>query len=161
APIAIANTMSRSTRPITAAGLRKYRFTASISALRRDARIEPHIEEIDDEVHDYDKESGDEGDAEQRVEITLDHRFIGEAAKARQGEYTLHHHRAAEHGASLQADQRDHRQQGIAEYVPHEDAGFIQALRPCGTDKVEIEHLEHRGAHDAKINRKKDQPERQ
>jgi len=40
-------------------------------ALRRDARIEPRIDEVDDEVHADDEQCRDEHDAEQRVEVAL------------------------------------------------------------------------------------------
>ena len=98
---------------------------------------------------------------EQRIEVALHHRFIGEPAEARQREHAFDHHRSAQHGAGLQPDQRHHRQQRVAQHVPRHHAGLVEAFGARGPDVIEVEHLQHRGAHDAQIDRQEDQPERQ
>jgi len=38
---------------------------------------------------------------------------------------------------------------------------FVQPLGAGGADEIEVQDLQHRGAHDAQIDRKEDQAERQ
>ena len=55
-------------------------------------------------------------------------------------------HRPAHQNRQLQADQRDHRNEGVLHGVPNHDDLFAQSLRPGGPDVVLAQHLQHHGA---------------
>ena len=45
--------------------------------------------------------------------------------------------------------------------MPRHHAGLVEAFGARGPDIIEVENFEHRGAHDAQVDRQEDQPERQ
>ena len=78
---------------------------------------------------------------------------IGEAPEAGPAEHRLDQHRAAEQRADLQARDRHDRQQRIAQHVLEGDPAAGEALGLRGAHVVEAVDLEHRGAHQPRVDR--------
>jgi hypothetical protein len=95
------------------------------------------------------------------AETKTHHGLVSEAPKAGQRKHAFNHDRTAQHGAGLQSDQGHHRQQRVAQHVANHHAGLVQPLGAGGADEIQVQHLEHRCAHDAQIDRNEDQPQRQ
>eukprot|EP01022_Parablepharisma_sp_SALTPOND_P021764 TRINITY_DN435_c0_g2_i1.p1 TRINITY_DN435_c0_g2~~TRINITY_DN435_c0_g2_i1.p1 ORF type:complete len:1135 (-),score=399.44 TRINITY_DN435_c0_g2_i1:1781-5185(-) len=135
-----------------------HEFRSSVRAI--DARIQPRIQQVDQEIDGDDQQGRDEHDAQQGVQVALHHRLVGQAAQAGQGKHGFHHHRAAQHGAGLQPDQGEHGQERIAQHVAHHHGGLAHALGARGTHEVLGRDLQHGGAHDAQVYRQEDQRQR-
>src|SRR5262245_47563350 len=81
----------------------------------RDARIDKHVDEVDQDIdHDY-KGSSDESHAEDHRVVPSRDRVIHEQAETRPREDLLDDHRATEDARNLQPPDRYHRDEGVAQ----------------------------------------------
>src|SRR5258705_1463456 len=115
----------------------------------RDARIEAAIEDIRDEVEEDHQPREHEGDGHDHRGVVGEDGADEERADAGYAEDLLGDEGAGEDGGNLQRHQGDHRDEGIAHRLPGDGHALGESLRPRGADVVELDHVEHRGAHEA------------
>src|SRR5581483_1910607 len=106
-------------------------------------RVEPAVGQVDDQVRQDDRRREQQVEGlDHRVVAVLD-RFEQVAAHTRQHEDLLEHDRAADQYRDLQADQRDDRDQRVAQRVPHDDRAGAQSLGTGRPHVVLAQHVEH------------------
>ena len=98
-----------------------------------------------DEVDDADDE---DAGGEQR-EVLLARRLVDEAADALVVEQHLDHDEAADEVADLDGDDRDRRQERVAQHVPPDHDALRQPLQVGGPRVVAVQRLDHPGPGDA------------
>ena len=116
-----------------------------------DARVEPAIEQVRDQVEEDDEAGEDEGDGHDHGRVVGEHRVDEQRADARDAEDLLGHDGAAEHGRHLQRDERHDRDQRVAGDVPARHRAVGQALGAGRRHVVEPRHVEHGRAHVAGV----------
>jgi hypothetical protein len=91
--------------------------------------------------------------------VALEQRIEREAADAGPGEDGLGEHRAAEQGAELDPDDREHRDERVAQRVAVDDVVVRHAFSHGGAHIVLLQDLQHAGAGHSRNQRDGEQPE--
>ena len=91
------------------------------------------------------------GHADDHRDVHLLDGLPGELADARPAEHRLDHHQPAHENADIDADHRDHRDDGVGQHVAGDHPQPAQALGAGGADEVLVQHLDHRGACHARV----------
>src|SRR5262252_9138780 len=110
-----------------------------------DARVEPRVGEIDDEVHHHEPEGDEEHEGLHHGIVAMGDRVDHETPHAVQGEHRLRDHEAADEERELRADQGDDGQHGVAEGVADDHRALAETLGPRGADVVVAQDLEEGG----------------
>src|SRR6266566_4219715 len=115
-----------------------------------DPRIDQAVREIGDQVGD-EREGGDDDEVthDDRV-VALEDRLDHELPHAGNGEDRLDDHAAADEAGEREAEDRDDREQRVAERVLADHHALRKALGAGGLNVVLAHHLEHRLAHVAR-----------
>src|SRR5438067_2283869 len=108
-----------------------------------DPWVEPAVGQVDQEIDQDDGGGQDEDGGLDDWVVAVDDRLDREQADARPGEDGLDDDRPAEDVAKLEADDRDQRNQGVAQPVPTQHRKLAQALGSGGPHIVLGQHLEH------------------
>ena len=130
-----------------------------LEIIELDSRIEPGVEEIDQEVHQDDEAGGDDQDAQQQRQVALDDRLDREPTEARHRKDALDDDAAAEKRSTLQPQHGHHREERVARHVAENEAAARNALRPRGADEVAAPGLDHAGADEPKVGGCVDEPQ--
>src|SRR5581483_7406464 len=101
-----------------------------------DEWVEVAVGEIDDQVDQQEAHREDQHDPLQHRIVALRDRVEGVETKTRKAEDRLDDHRAAENQPELDAEQRHHRDQRIAQRMARHDREFAQPLRLRRADVV-------------------------
>src|SRR5262245_35999932 len=141
-----AATAASATSPTTASA----RAVTSALRLEPDARVQPHVGQVHQEVDDHERRGHQQDHRlDDRVVAVLDRRE-GEAADARPREDLLDHEGAAHQGAELEREHGDHRQEGVLQRVPDDHGMLGQPLGAGGADVLGAEHVQHPRAEEAR-----------
>src|SRR5438034_11479628 len=134
ASVAASTSNRTSARPIRARRFFRKRSHASMrrprSALSADAGIEEAVREIDDQVDDDEGQREDEHRALEQDVVAGEDRLNHETAEPRPREDRLDQDGAAHELARLQPEQREDRDEGVAQRVPTEHPHLADALGP-------------------------------
>ena len=124
------------------------------------ARVDHAVEHVDDQV-DRDDDRRDQQDAalHDRIVARL-HAVNQPVADAGPGKDRLGQDRARQQQADLQPDDRDHRNQRVAQRVHDDHAPARQALGARGAHVVLAQHFEHRRARHPRDHRQRNRAER-
>src|SRR5215213_8944133 len=125
-----------------AAGLGRVTVIAGPSRVA-DARVEPGIEQVDDEVGEHEDGDHQHGQRLRHDVVLVLHRLHEQPADAVQVEDLLGDDQAADQEGELDADQGDHRQQRVLERMAVDDDLLEQPFGTGGADIVLAHHLEH------------------
>src|ERR687887_99358 len=107
--------------------------SSHLPRLEIDARINPRIREIREEVHHEPDQRHDVKRGENHRVIAIEHALEAEQADAVEGKNGLDEQRAGEEGVHKGArEARDHDQHGVAEHVPVEHLPLAAALGAGG-----------------------------
>ena len=127
------------------------------SSVRRlliaDARIEPRIGDVGQDVGDHDGDADDDEDAHQHRIVAREDRVEGQAADAGPREHRLGQHRAGDQRPQVEADDGDDRQDGVPQRMHQHDAALRHALRAGIGDVFQAQHVDHAGARDPRDQR--------
>src|SRR5262245_35688196 len=82
-----------------------------------DPRIEERVGQVDDQVDDDERESGDEGEALHLLVVAGNDRIDAKGAESRHGEERLHHDGATDEESDLEAHHGHRGNQGVLERV--------------------------------------------
>src|ERR1043165_4987386 len=106
----------------------KWRARACASGERSlvltEPRIEPELDDIDQQVGGGDRHAAHEDDAEDERNVDLEDRLQHLAAEAGPAEDQLDHHRAAEQDAEVDADEGDQRADRVAQRMATDDGAL-------------------------------------
>src|ERR1700722_18432496 len=120
--------------------------SAATSAAMADPGIDDSVDEIDDQI-DQDDDGGDEQNAALQRWIIAPANGVDEPmADPRPGEDRLRQHRPSHQAGNREADDRHHRQEGVAQGVNADDPGGRQPLGARGAHVIFAQDFEHRGA---------------
>ena len=125
--------------------LRNFRsWVCSLLSLRNaHARIDHAVQNIGQQVAGQ-RQHRHEGQVEHRErDVARDHGLVRDVADARDGEQCLGDEGAAEQAGQAAADDRDQRDQRVAEGVLIDDRALRQALGAGRADVVGVQDLEH------------------
>jgi hypothetical protein len=125
-----------------------------------DPRVDDAVQHVDDQV-DRDDDRCDQQDPalHDRIIARL-HTVDQPVAHARPREDRFGEDRPRQQQSDLQPDDRDHRDQRVAQRVHDDDAPARQALGAHGAHVVLAQHLEHRRTRHPRDDRERDRPER-
>src|SRR5216684_8832325 len=124
-----------------------------------DPRIDPAIEEIHEQVA-QDEADGDEQDhaLHERI-VAREDGVHHQAPHAGEGEDVLGDDGAADQGAELEAEHRDHGNQSVFQHVTTDHPPLRESLGPRRADIVLRERLQHAGAERARNHGGQSQPQ--
>src|SRR5436305_14854182 len=111
----------------------------SVPSLERsepDPRIDNRIANIGDKVADHRDYADQDGDAEHDLVVVAQRGLVVLETGPRVVEHLLDDQRPGEHERDGQAHERDHRDQRVAEQVPHENESLGQSFGSGGPDVV-------------------------
>src|SRR5215204_3188553 len=126
----------------------------------RDASVEHHVNDVDNEIGDYKDHRGNHDHHLDDGVVAVAYRTHEESACSGPAEDGFRYDRTAQKGANLQPQHGNHRRECIPEGMPHHHGGFREALCSGGADVVLTDHLEHARARDARYKRYVGQSER-
>src|SRR2546426_1543590 len=122
---------------------------AEVISLVAYARVDDGVQHVGEQIRRDDQE-GDEGqDAHGYGDVVPQHGVEVQLSHARVVEDRLGDDRAREDVRDVQADDRDDRDQGVAQRVLHEHEALGHALGARRAQEILSQHLEHAGAHEA------------
>src|SRR5580765_7480881 len=101
-----------------------------------DARIQERVGQVDQKIDQHVRAGGDKHDALYQRIVAREHRFDDEAAEPGYDEDLLGDDRPAHERARLQAENRDDRDQAVADRVTEHDGAAGQSLAVGGPDVV-------------------------
>src|SRR5256885_8079421 len=107
-----------------------------------DPRVEPVVRDVDGEVRDWVDDRREKRDAEDGREIEADGRRRRIAAQSRPAEDRLRQYGAGQQAAEREPDDRDGRDERVAETVSNDDEPFGETLRARGPHVVLTERSE-------------------
>ncbi len=94
----------------------------------RHPRVQPRVDQVDDEHGKANRHGQDEGDALDDRVVAVDDRHVELVAKPRVGEDNLHQDRAGHHVPQGDGQVRHLGRDGVAHGIPPQDAPFRQTL---------------------------------
>src|SRR5918996_3010324 len=112
-----------------------------------DPRVDDAVQDIGKQVAKDDGEATHHHEGEHEWVVALHDGQHAQLAEPWPREDRLRDHRAGQESGDAQSEQRDDRDQRIAERVLERHPRRGEALRLCGADVVLVEHLEHLRAH--------------
>src|SRR5580700_5070370 len=119
--------------------------TSDLPRLEIDARIDPGIGQVGNQIHDETDEGENVEIGEHHRIVAVEHAFEAEQAEAIEREYRLDQQRAGEEGADEGGRKAgDHQHHGVAEDVAVEHLGFRAALGARGEHILLAQFLEER-----------------
>src|SRR5580704_10861045 len=119
--------------------------TSDLPRLEIDARIDPGVGQVGNQVHDQADESENIEIGEHHRIVAVEHAFEAEQPKAIEREYRLDQQRAGEERADEGGRKAgDHQHHGVAEDVAVEHLGFGTALGARGEHILLAQFLEER-----------------
>src|SRR6478735_1591765 len=130
-----------------------------LASVIADARVEEAVRDVCDQVEDDNCDRRDQQVGHHRVEIEGVEALDEEEADAVEREDGLRDDRAAKQRAEVEGGDSRDRNQRVAEDVAHDHPPLRHALRTSGTHVVAVDHVEHRGAHVAAVEREADDAE--
>ncbi len=126
-----------------------------------EARVDRRIGEIDQEI-DEDHAAGEQHhEILHHDEIALRDRLEDQPPEAGQGEHVLDDDRAGEQEGELQADDGDHGDERVRHRMPPQRGAASEPLGARRADEILAQRLQHRGAGDAREDRRLRQGERE
>src|SRR5215213_6968221 len=115
-------------------------------------RVELRVGDVDQGVEKDDEEGAEHGDGDQRRQVEVPDRFGRVLADAVKVEQSLRENRpAADHGAEVEAEQGDDRDQRVSKDVPCPNLALRQALGPRRPHVVLVHRVEHVRAQDPAV----------
>src|SRR3990172_5249815 len=121
-----------------------------------DARVEEGVGDVHDKVHHQEDEGEDEDRRLHHEVVAVTDGVDDPAPHAVPGEDGLGDDRAGEQAADLEADDRHHRQPGVAHDVPSVDTPLGEALGARRAHVVLVGDLDDRGTRDARDDGQRD-----
>src|SRR5580692_5850584 len=119
--------------------------TSDLPRLEIDARIDPGVGQVGNQIHDQAEESENIEIGEHHRIVAVEHAFEAEQAKAVEREYRLDQQRAGKERADEGGRKAgDHQHHGVAEDVAVEHLGFGTALGARGEHILLAQFLEER-----------------
>src|SRR6266851_1577899 len=118
--------------------------------------VQPEIRDVDHEVRQRVDDRRQQGDAEHRGEIERDGGRGRVASKTWPAEDRLGQDRPREKASERQAEDRDGRDERVAQPVAQHDEPLLEALRARGPHVVLAEHLEHARARHSRDHRRRE-----
>src|SRR5438309_7255816 len=158
---AIAATLSGFAR-IGARATRRRPRTGSATALATlRPRVEPEIRDVDHQIRERVDDRREQGDAEHRREVQRHRRCRRITAQTRPAEDRLGEHGAREKAPESQPDDRDGRNERVAQPVAKDHESLLKALGARGPHVVLAEDLEHARAGHSRNHRGREIAERE
>src|SRR5215467_2543851 len=118
-----------------------------------DLRVEVDVEHVNDEVDEHHDEGEKEDSRLHDGEVELADGAHDEPAHSRHSEHCLGDHCAAQQEPKLEAGDRDQGKGGVDESMVADHQPLGHALGARRPHVVEVDHLQHAGAHDAEEER--------
>src|SRR2546428_256025 len=137
------------------------RSSVIVSSGVPDPWIQEGVREIDDQIDDDERERRYQGEALDLLVVARDDGVDAEGAEARHREERLHHDRASDEEADLEAHDGHGRDQRVLQRVLQHDRSLAQALGARGRDVLGADDLEHAGAEQPREERGPSHAERQ
>src|SRR5579862_9183068 len=127
-----------------------------LTSVITDPWVEEAVQDVRDQVEHDDRDRRDQEIVHHRVQIQLLQAQEEEVADPVEREDGLGDDRAAEQCAEVDRGDRRDRDQRVAEDVLHDHLPLRHALGAGGADIVAVDHVQHRGAHVAAVDREAD-----
>src|SRR3954451_2097381 len=120
-------------------------------SVKADAWVKETEDEVRDQVEHHDHRRRDHQPRHDHVRLTTGERIDEVAAHSRKPVDRLRDDRAAEERAEVDRRERHQRDERVAERMLEDHAPLYKPLRASRSDVVGVDHLEHRGAHEAVV----------